>query len=70
MDNEWVSREVKRAQALQIPAAEPRRFFPDKALASKRSFDCVPLQQATELPALLEERKSHEAPYCLALFLR
>ena len=66
MSNEWVSREIKRARALQFPAAE--LLFPDKALASKESFACVPLQRATELPALLEERKSHEAPYVLLLY--
>jgi hypothetical protein len=66
MNDEWVSREVKRARALQFPAAE--LLFPDKALASKEAFGCVPLQQATELPALLRERKSHEAPYVLLFY--
>jgi hypothetical protein len=66
MNDEWVSREVKRARALQFPAAE--LLFPDKALAGKKSFGCVPLQQATELPALLAERESHEAPYLLLFY--
>jgi hypothetical protein len=63
MDNQWVSREVKRARALQYPAAE--LLFPDKALANKESFASVPVQQAKELPALLSERKAHDAPFVL-----
>jgi hypothetical protein len=66
MDNEWVSREIKRARALQFPAAE--LLFPDKALAGSKSFSCVALQRATELQALLAERKSHEAPYVLLFY--
>ena len=66
MDNQWVSREIKRAHALQIPAAE--LLFPDKALANKESFASAPLHDAKELPALLDERKSHEAPFVLLFY--
>jgi imidazolonepropionase-like amidohydrolase len=66
MDNQWVSREVKRARALEYPAAE--LLFPDKALANKESFSSVRLQRASELPALLSERQSHDAPFVLLYY--
>jgi hypothetical protein len=66
MNDEWVSREVKRARALEFPAAE--LLFPDKALGGKESFACVAVQREAELPALLEQRQSHAAPYVLLVY--
>ena len=61
MSKEWVLREMKRAHALEYPAAE--LIYPDKALCGGAGFACDPVHQASELPALLEERKSHGTPY-------
>ena len=61
MQSQWVLRERKRAQALGYPAAE--LIFPDLALGSRPQFGCVPVQQGSELAALLDERKSHDAPF-------
>ena len=61
MDNQWVSREIKRARALGFPAAE--LLYPDKALGGSEAFACVPIRRSEELVRALDARKARGAPY-------
>jgi hypothetical protein len=61
MDNQWVSREIKRARALEFPAAE--LLYPDQALGGDKGFGCVPVLRAEQLASVLDERKARGVPY-------
>ena len=61
MDNQWVRREIKRASALELPAAE--LLYPDKALAGAEQFACIPMSGSADVSAALDARKAAGAPY-------
>jgi hypothetical protein len=61
MASEWAGREVKRAEALEMPAAEP--LYPDRALGGSKSFACSPVTDAASLEHELQARKRRGSPF-------
>jgi hypothetical protein len=60
MERDWVERELKRAAALEMAAAEP--FYGDKALCAKNSFACLAVPNEAVLSSVLATRKAQGAP--------
>jgi hypothetical protein len=70
MSKKWVGREMNRADALEIPAAE--LLFPDKVLAGAGAKDWAAIQvtRVAQVGPLLDELKAQSPPFlyvsCLA----
>ena len=61
MDRQWAERELKRADALELAAAEP--LYPDKAICGEKGHPCDLAADAAEARAALDERVRHGAPF-------
>jgi hypothetical protein len=63
LSREWASRELRRAHAMEFPAAE--LLFPDKALCGtgQKSFACVGISAPAELGPLLDGLKRQGVPF-------
>ena len=60
MDREWVERELKRADALELAAAEP--LYPDKVIGSKADFGCDEARDSAAARRALDQRAAHGVP--------
>ncbi len=61
MDRLWAERELKRADALELAAAEP--IYPDKAICAEKGFACDAATDAANARAALDERVGHGARF-------
>lgn len=63
MSRDWVSREMKRAGALQFPAAE--LLYPDKVLAAPGGFDwaCLSVSSPAQVGPLVDDLKAKGVCY-------
>lgn len=60
-DPEWADREVRRADALQMAAAES--LYPDKALCSISNFACDEVKTPTAVAKVLDLRQRRGVPF-------
>jgi hypothetical protein len=60
MDRQWVERELKRADALELSAAEP--LYPDKVICGKPDWGCDDVHDAAGARLALEQRAQHRVP--------
>lgn len=60
-DPVWADREVKRADALGMPAAES--LYPDKALCSITNFACDEAKTPAAVKSLLDKRQHRGVPF-------
>jgi hypothetical protein len=60
-DPGWADREVKRADALEMPAAES--LYPDKTLCRISNFACDEAKTPSAVKALLERRQQRGVPF-------
>jgi Amidohydrolase family len=61
MDRLWAERELKRADALELAAAEP--LYPDKAICGEKGHPCDLAADSASARAALDERVRHGAPF-------
>jgi hypothetical protein len=66
MDREFVQRELRRADALELAAAEP--LYPDKVLCSKKTFGCDEVHDAASVRQAIDERAQHQVPFVEVAF--
>jgi len=66
MNREWVDRELKRADALGIAAAES--FYPDRVMCAKQAHGCDIIADIAGARAALAERVQHQAPLIYVAF--
>lgn len=67
MQRDWVGRELGRAEALEIAAAEP--LYPDVTLCSVSSFACTTVKSPRETEQALDARQRARAPFVVVSFL-
>ncbi|HEX2876457.1 MAG TPA: amidohydrolase family protein [Polyangiaceae bacterium] len=60
MKREWVERELKRADALELSAAEP--LYPGRTICGKKSHGCDPTEDVAAAKQALAERVHYLAP--------
>ncbi len=61
MDRQWAERELKRADALELAAAES--FYPDKAICGEKGHPCDLADDVRSARAALDERVRHGVPF-------
>jgi hypothetical protein len=68
MRREWVERELKRADALQLAAAEP--LYPGRTICGKKGHGCDPVGDVAAAKTALAERFHYQAPFFYIAFSR
>jgi hypothetical protein len=68
MRREWVERELKRADALELAAAQP--LYPDPVICGAPSFACDSVTDTAGATRAVDERKRHHAPFIYVSFTR
>lgn len=68
MKRDWVERELKRADALELFAAEP--LYPGRTICGRKSHGCDPTENVAAAKQALAERFQYQAPLFYVAFSR
>lgn len=68
MKREWVDRELKRADALQLSAAEP--LYPGRTICGRKAHGCDPVEDVAAAKTALAERIHYQTPFLYIAFSR